>query len=262
MGKSRGWQLVSWEEKIRNTAASTFLTQETTRLCWSFMWRVYALVGSKPFYYVIGKFPIAPWLQMFKVILAKCLKRGSFGKMLKKGFLRTGISVRWTNDFATIKNHPTWMYIIAWQLEHGLIAPLVSILSALPIRLVPLEPWHAAMMEWSLTKNGDALFAPTILYVGQTQKIKCTSYWDVRSMSFLWRADPSSKIAHWPVRITWRSKSDLDSLVRGSANMVLPSIHRILPLSSLISCLIREISMEVRLSPHWEAGLVYLLTAS
>ena len=62
--------------------------------------------------YVIGKCPIAPWLQLFKVILAKCLKRGSFGKMLK-GFLRTGISVRWTNDFATIKNHPTWMYIIA-----------------------------------------------------------------------------------------------------------------------------------------------------
>jgi hypothetical protein len=37
--------------------------------------RVYTLVGSKPFYYVIGKCPIAPWLQMFKVILAKCLKR-------------------------------------------------------------------------------------------------------------------------------------------------------------------------------------------
>ena len=52
------------------------------------------------------------------------------------------------------------------------------------------------------------------------------------------------------------------SLVSGSANIVLPSTQRIWPLRLFTSCLISEISIEVLLSPHWEAGLVYLLTAS
>lgn len=44
--------------------------------------------------------------------------------------------------------------------------------------------------------------------------------------------------------------------------MVLPSIHRTPPFISRTSCLIREMSIEVRLSLHCEAGLVSLLMVS
>ena len=94
------------------------------------------------------------------------------------------------------------------------------------------------------------------------KNMKSTSCRDVRSKSFLCNADPSSRIDRWPVRITWRRRSDQASLVKGSAIIVQPSTQRILPLSSFTSCLMRGMSIDVLLSPHCEAGLVYLLTAS
>ena len=92
--------------------------------------------------------------------------------------------------------------------------------------------------------------------------MKSTSCRDVRSKSFCCNADPSSRIDHWPVQIIWRRRSDRASLVKGSAIMVLPCAQRIFPLSSFTSCLMSAISIDSLLSPHCEAGLVHLLTAS
>ena len=76
------------------------------------------------------------------------------------------------------------------------------------------------------------------------------------------RDSPSSKMLHFPEDITSRRKSLFASFVRESANIVRPSTHLTRPFILWTSCLMSEMSMDVRLSSHWEAGLVSLLMVS